>query len=184
MQSCCFSFHFFCTFFHPVIVWFLPSIFPFPHTLSLLSIVQIFLVLFYFFSIYFLFPFICLLIFLLFLSRCLLYFITHFILLCFPYLHKFIIDSLEKSKGGQHTCSLFFHSLLCIIFHSFFLPLFPSVFFFYFFVFCYFSLFNIFSSFFFFHFCFQFSSLNFTLTSSANKNKLFVLEIKLFCDVD
>ena len=39
-------------FFHPVIVWFLPSIFPFRHTLSLLSIVQIFLVLFYFFYLF------------------------------------------------------------------------------------------------------------------------------------
>ena len=87
-------------FFHPVIVWFLPSIFPFRHKLSLLSIVQIFLVLFYFYSIYFPFLFICLLIFLLFLSRYFLYFITHFILLRFPYIHKFIIDFLEKSKAG------------------------------------------------------------------------------------
>ena len=39
-------------FFHPVIVWFLPSIFPFRRTLSLLSIVQIFLVLFYFFYLF------------------------------------------------------------------------------------------------------------------------------------
>ena len=46
------SFIFPALFFHPVIVWFLPSIFPFCHTPSLLSIVQIFLVLFYFFYLF------------------------------------------------------------------------------------------------------------------------------------
>ena len=42
-------------FFHPVIVWFLPSIFPFRHAISFLSIVKIFLVLFSFFLFIFLF---------------------------------------------------------------------------------------------------------------------------------
>ena len=101
MLPCCFSFHFFCTFFsssnnslvspiHFSLPW---------HTFSFIYCTNLFSLI-YFIFIYFIFPFICLLIFLLFLSRCFLYFITHFILLCFPYLHKFIIDSLEKSKGG------------------------------------------------------------------------------------
>ena len=125
------SFNSFLLFFLPLLVSFSPLYF------LLYTLLQIFLVLFYlsiYFSFFLMFTYY---IFLLFLSRCFLYFITHIFLLRFLYLHKFIIDSLEK-KRASHII-YFFHSLSSFLFHSF-----PSTFFFHIFSFIFLLLFFIF----------------------------------------